>query len=64
MTLADAAWQELGEDQPVLLTTEIATREKGNQRSQNHGKKEGGRKRREDVVCSCSFNKDLWGNVV
>lgn len=64
MTLLAAAWQKLGEDQPVLSLEKLLHIKKENQRYQNHGKKEGGRKRREDEVCSCSFNKDLWGNVV
>lgn len=28
------------------------------------GRREEGRERGKDMVCSCSFNKDLWGNVV
>lgn len=66
MTLSDAAWQKQGEDHPVLFTREIVTyKEKAESRISGSWQEGGaGRKKRKDVVCFYSFNKDLWGNVV
>lgn len=66
MTLSDAAWQKQGEDHLVLFTREIVTyKEKAESRISGSWQEGGaGRKKRKYVVCFCSFNKDLWGNVV
>lgn len=67
MTLLDAAWQKQGEDHPVLFTREIVIHKKEKAEPKISGivagRREGGREGK-NMVCSCSFNKDLWGNVV